>query len=303
MAENGAVDYQELVDEVCALLGTPATLEGRDFRLIAFGAHDSEDDRVMDPVRTRTILRRRSAPAVREWFESFGIATARRPVRIPPEPAAGVLTGRVCLPVRHGPVVYGYLWLLDDGAVTPGDPRLDDAMVVAGRIGALLAEEARAGARLGELLRAALTAATPGAARELAAALGAPAEGPLTGGGGVPGEPGADPPVPPAGELGEGGAGGGPAPIPTRRCRRTRHKRAVMLAACLVGREMGVGGRPRAGRRAAARRRGRGRGRRGAIRGSCPARGGRRWPRRGRRARRAGSRVWPSGGTWARTGC
>lgn len=174
------MDYQELVDEVCALLGTPATLEGRDFRLIAFGAHDNEDDRVMDPVRTRSILRRRSAPGVREWFESFGITTAREPVRIPPEPAAGVLTGRICLPVRHGAVVYGYVWLLDDGAVALGDPRLDEAMAVAERIGSLLAEEARAGARLGELLRTALAAGTPGAVRELAAALGAAAEGALT---------------------------------------------------------------------------------------------------------------------------
>ncbi|MGK5531707.1 PucR family transcriptional regulator [Streptomyces sp. URMC 129] len=200
-AENGGVEYQELVDEVCALLGTPVTLEGRDFRLIAFGAHDSDDDRVMDPVRTRTILRRRSAPAVREWFESFGIATARRPVRIPPEPAAGVLTGRVCLPVRHGAVVYGYVWLLDDGAVPPGDPRLDDAMAVAGRIGALLAEEARAGARLGESLRAVLTAAAPDAARELTAALGAAAEGPLTVVAVAPWDPAADVPAPPPGAL------------------------------------------------------------------------------------------------------
>ncbi|RBM18270.1 CdaR family transcriptional regulator [Streptomyces sp. PT12] len=173
-------EYQELIDEVCALLGTPATLEGRDFGLIAFGAHDSADDRVMDPVRTRSILNRRSTPAVREWFESFGIATAREPVRIPPEPAAGVLTGRICLPVRHGPVVYGYIWLLDDGAVTLDDPRLAAAMATAGRIGALLAADTRAGARVGELLRAALDDGGPGPAGELAAALGPGAQGALT---------------------------------------------------------------------------------------------------------------------------
>ncbi|ONK10979.1 helix-turn-helix domain-containing protein [Streptomyces sp. MP131-18] len=173
-------DYQELIDEVSALLGTPATLEGRDFALIAFGAHESEDDRVMDPVRTRSILRRRSPPAVRAWFERFGIATARAPVRIPPEPAAGVLTGRICLPVRHGAVVYGYIWLLDDDVLTLDDPRLDDAMATAGRIGTLLAEEARAGARLGELLHALLAEAGQGAADALAEALGPAAEGPLT---------------------------------------------------------------------------------------------------------------------------
>ncbi len=176
-------EYQELVDEVCALLGTPATLEGRDFGLIAYGAHEGVDERAMDPVRTRSILRRRSTAAVREWFEAFGITRARHPVRIPPEPSAGVLTGRVCLPVRHGGVLYGYIWLLDDGALALDDPRLATAAATADRIGALLAAEARAGARLGESLRATLMASPGAAPREeeaLAAVLGPTALGSLT---------------------------------------------------------------------------------------------------------------------------
>lgn len=176
-AENGRVsvreDYQELIDEVSALLGAPATLEARDFALIAFGAHDSDDDRVMDPVRTRSILHRRSTPAVRRWFESFGISRATGPVRIPPEPSAGVVAGRICLPVRHGGVTYGYIWLLDDGKIELSDPRLATAEELAARTGALLAEQSRAGARLLELLRTLLTAApaaVPAAAAELAGA-------------------------------------------------------------------------------------------------------------------------------------
>ncbi|KAB8165877.1 PucR family transcriptional regulator [Streptomyces sp. 3MP-14] len=175
-------ELQELIDEVCALLDAPATLEGRDFRLIAFGAHDSEDEGALDPVRTRSILRRGSTAAVRTWFEGFGITTARAPVRIPPEPSAGVRTGRLCLPVRHGGVVHGYIWLLDDGALALDDPRLTEAMAVARRAGALLAEEARVGARLGELLRALLAGHGEegvAAGAELAEELGPVAEGPL----------------------------------------------------------------------------------------------------------------------------
>jgi PucR-like helix-turn-helix protein/diguanylate cyclase with GGDEF domain len=187
-AEGMGQECQEFVDEVCELLGIPATLEGRDFGLIAYGAHDGVDEGAVDPVRTRSILGRGSTAAVRAWFESFGIARARGPVRIPPEPAAGVLTGRVCLPVRHGGVVYGYIWLLDGGALALDDPRLATAAARAERIGALLAAEARAGDRLAALLRAALAAppgtpgtpGTPGPADELAAALGASARGPLT---------------------------------------------------------------------------------------------------------------------------
>ncbi|WP_443031809.1 PucR family transcriptional regulator [Streptomyces sp. CA-210063] len=153
-------DYQELVDEISGLLGAPATLENRDFELIAFGAYDSEDDldpSALDPVRTRSILTRRSTAAVREWFEGFGITRATAPVRIPPTPEAGVLRGRVCLPVRHRGVVLGYVWLLD-GDPGPTDVQLSAAMAVTSRIGALLADEAQAGADLTRELRAVLTA-------------------------------------------------------------------------------------------------------------------------------------------------
>ncbi|KOU84919.1 PucR family transcriptional regulator [Streptomyces sp. XY66] len=160
--ENGRVkgDYQDLVDEISALLGAPATLENRDFRLIAFGAHDSDDDLAMDPVRTRSILTRQSTAAVRSWFEGFGIARATGPVRIPAAPDAGVFRGRICLPVRFRGIVQGYVWLLDQepGALGPEPAALDAAMEVAQRIGVLLAEEAKAGADLSREFQAVLTA-------------------------------------------------------------------------------------------------------------------------------------------------
>ncbi|MGV9556200.1 PucR family transcriptional regulator [Streptomyces sp. NPDC003401] len=177
-------EYQELVDEISELLGAPATLENRDFELIAFGAYDSEDEldaAALDPVRTRSILTRRSTAAVRSWFEGFGITRATAPVRIPPAPEAGVHRGRVCLPVRHRGVVLGYVWLLD-GDPGPSDDQLAGAMEVTGRIGALLADEARYGAGLTRELRAVLAADRDWqrdmAVAELRAALGARADGP-----------------------------------------------------------------------------------------------------------------------------
>ncbi|MFJ5712361.1 PucR family transcriptional regulator [Streptomyces sp. NPDC093105] len=150
-------DYQELVDEISALLGAPATLENRDFGLIAFGAHDSDDDSAMDPVRTRSILTRKSTPAVRAWFEGFGITRATGPVRIPAAPDAGVFRDRICLPVRHRGVVLGYVWLLD-AEPGPSHDQLTAAMDVAARIGELLADEERAGSDLSRELRAVLAA-------------------------------------------------------------------------------------------------------------------------------------------------
>jgi len=178
-----AGDYQELVDEISELLGVPATLENRDFELIAFGAYDSEGDldaSALDPVRTRSILTRRSTSAVRSWFEGFGITRATGPVRIPPTPEAGVYRGRICLPVRHRGVVLGYVWLLDSDP-GPTDLQLIAAMDVAARIGALLADEAQHGADLTRELRAVLTAERGWpqdmAVAELRTALGSRADG------------------------------------------------------------------------------------------------------------------------------
>ncbi|WP_419248976.1 helix-turn-helix domain-containing protein [Streptomyces canus] len=181
-----AGDYQELVDEISELLGVPATLENRDFELIAFGAYDSEGDldpSALDPVRTRSILTRRSTATVRTWFEGFGITRASGPVRIPPTPEAGVYRGRICLPVRHRGVVLGYVWLLESDP-GPTDRQLDAAMRVTARIGALLADEAQHGADLSRELRAVLTAERGWqgdmAVAALRTALGSRADGPYT---------------------------------------------------------------------------------------------------------------------------
>ena len=57
---NDYGEYQELVDEISALLGAPATLEDRDFRLVAFCAHES-DQSALDAVRTRSRIGRHLA--------------------------------------------------------------------------------------------------------------------------------------------------------------------------------------------------------------------------------------------------
>jgi hypothetical protein len=136
-------DLQDVVDEAAGLLRAPVTLEDRDFHLVAFAAHDAP----VDTVRQASILRRRSTPAVRTWFEAFGIATATGPVRVPADPGQGV-AARLCLPARWRDVTYGYLWVLEDGARGPLDPAEPDAataaMRLAERAGAVLAQQARA---------------------------------------------------------------------------------------------------------------------------------------------------------------
>ncbi|MCK2218110.1 helix-turn-helix domain-containing protein [Actinomadura sp. ATCC 31491] len=142
-----AADLQETVDEIAARLGASATLEDRSFRLLAYGAQHGD----IDTVRQESILRRRATGEVRDYFERYGIARADGPVRIPADAALKVLA-RVCWPLRHGEVTYGYLWLLDSGALT--DERLASAAPLVARAAAALAQEARSRSDLGRGLLA-----------------------------------------------------------------------------------------------------------------------------------------------------
>ncbi|WP_182877391.1 PucR family transcriptional regulator [Microbispora sp. H10670] len=154
---------QDIVDEISRLLGASVTLEDRSFNLLAYGAQSGD----IDSVRQESILRRRASDEVRAHFEAYGIATATGPVRIPGLP--GVL-GRVCVPLRHDGVTYGYLWALESGELT--DERLAAVGPLVGRVAALLAAQARG--RYAPLRQ--FFSADP-AAR---AAAGVVAEGPVT---------------------------------------------------------------------------------------------------------------------------
>ena len=142
-------DLQDLVDEAARITEMAVTLEDREFNLVAFCSHRT----AADDVRRDSILTRRSTSQVRRYYESFGIARADGPVRIPADVERGRL-GRVCVPVRWQSVTYGYLWLLEDHAVAPA--LLPELLDLAGRAGVELARHARLrddlGWKVGELL-------------------------------------------------------------------------------------------------------------------------------------------------------
>ncbi|MFI6318973.1 PucR family transcriptional regulator [Nonomuraea sp. NPDC050556] len=145
---HNTADLQETVDEIARVLGASATLEDRSFRLLAYGAQHGD----IDTVRQESILRRGASQEVRDYFEGFGIVTAEGPVRIP---AAPQLKARVCWPLRHREVTYGYLWLLDSGSLT--DAALGRVAPLVARAAAMLAQEARTRQDLGRGLRALLS--------------------------------------------------------------------------------------------------------------------------------------------------
>jgi hypothetical protein len=170
-------DLQDIVDEVARVSGAPVTLEDREFNLVAFAAHRTAGD----AVRQDSILTRRSTVQVRRFFESFGIARAAAPVRVPPDPGRGLL-GRLCVPVRWQAVTYGYLWLLEDGAPI-GAALLPELAAAAGRAGIEMARRSRLrddlGWKVGDLLST-YPETRARAAAEIAESWSLPPETPVT---------------------------------------------------------------------------------------------------------------------------
>lgn len=100
----------DLIEDLARLVDAPCTLEDGDFRLIGFSDHRNDD--VVDWIRQRSILERRSSSEVRDWFRAQGIADSPGPIRTPADPELGI-AARLCVPARHLDRVHGYFWLID----------------------------------------------------------------------------------------------------------------------------------------------------------------------------------------------
>ncbi|MFI6386163.1 PucR family transcriptional regulator [Nonomuraea sp. NPDC050547] len=101
-------DLQRIVDDLAARLDRPLLLEDRLQRVVAY----SEQSGAMDDIRRDSILRRHTTPEVRSWLRAAGIHDAAAPLRTPGAPPLGLLP-RVCVPVRHGSALLGFLWFID----------------------------------------------------------------------------------------------------------------------------------------------------------------------------------------------
>ncbi|WGX95032.1 CdaR family transcriptional regulator [Nocardioides sp. L-11A] len=105
----------DLVEDMARLTDAPCTLEDPYFRLIGFSDHRGDD--VVDSIRQRSILQRRSSDEVRSWFRAQGIEDSPGPLRTPADADLGIV-GRLCIPARHLDRVHGYFWLIDpDGRI------------------------------------------------------------------------------------------------------------------------------------------------------------------------------------------
>ena len=125
------------------------------------------------PIRSASasILTRETPPDVTAWLEGLGLQRARDLVDVPANESLG-MTRRGCLPLRHGDVLLGFLWVI------VGDrPLSDDERAALARGGGEAADNLWARDERRERTRSLLRAALAGeGAAELAAALRWPAD-------------------------------------------------------------------------------------------------------------------------------
>jgi hypothetical protein len=128
-------DLQTIVDDLAATLHRPVGIDDAQFRSQAYSAHLEP----ADPVRLASILRREAPPEVRSWLiGELRVHEARGYVRVRANPDLG-MAARVCVPVRFGEVLLGYLWLIDtDPPLTP--EQLDHAQRASGAAANVLYE-------------------------------------------------------------------------------------------------------------------------------------------------------------------
>lgn len=92
-------------------------IDDRQLRLLAHTEHDA----AVDGVRLASILKQELPAAVFAWLDAHHVASAREPIRLPPNPALG-MDARACAPIRYSDHLLGYLWLTDrDESLTDAD--------------------------------------------------------------------------------------------------------------------------------------------------------------------------------------
>jgi PucR C-terminal helix-turn-helix domain len=91
----------------------------------------------VDQSRIDSVLQRRTSKRIRVMISEYGVQRAREPVRIPASEELDTLA-RLVIPLVAKGYHLGYLWLIDDPVLTPG--QVDQALAAAAEAGRLLSE-------------------------------------------------------------------------------------------------------------------------------------------------------------------
>lgn len=109
---------QEIVDDIAHTLDRSVEVTTPSIALIAASAQRG----TIDSYRAASILNRTPPTEPIPWILSFGISGAHSPVRLPANPAYGMLA-RIVYPLRHRGTLVGFLWVIDE-PVCASAPRI-----------------------------------------------------------------------------------------------------------------------------------------------------------------------------------
>lgn len=140
--------------ELAADVGRPVLLEDRSHAVLAYSRHVG----VTDQVREQTILGQQAPAAVRSWLARYRLDSEDGPVRLPANEELLMLP-RLCLPVREGERLFGFLWFIE-GREPLGQQMVDLARSrLPGLVHLLRAQRLPSRAQLASVLRKALAGA------------------------------------------------------------------------------------------------------------------------------------------------
>jgi PucR C-terminal helix-turn-helix domain len=125
---------QFIAEQLADALARSVMIDDAALRPLAVSAQTG----LLDASRVEAVLQRRTSERHRRMLAEHGIFQAREPVSIPATDAASL--PRLCLPLVHGDKQLGFLWLIDEPALTAA--QIERAEAAAAQAGRLLQQRA-----------------------------------------------------------------------------------------------------------------------------------------------------------------
>ncbi len=126
---------QHIAEQLARDLGRSVIIDDAALRPLAISPQTGQLDRS----RVEAVLQRQTSARLRRRMTEHGVFSAREPVSIPGDPQQAILP-RLCLPLLADDQLLGFLWLIDEPALTMEQTR--QAHAAAARAGHLLAQRA-----------------------------------------------------------------------------------------------------------------------------------------------------------------
>ncbi len=105
---------QHVAEQLARALDRSVIIDDAGLRPVAV----SPQTGLLDPSRVEAVLQRRTSAPLRRRLADYGVFAAREPVSIPGD-ADHAMLPRLCLPLAAGDQLLGFLWLIDEPALTP----------------------------------------------------------------------------------------------------------------------------------------------------------------------------------------